>query len=106
MLGAFGLVHFGAYKFMSGMASKGIDLNVQSGLAEHSKDVILLTTIVQVLTLASGYFLLLWLMVIIPRHFEFFYNFEIIMQIKDLSDGPPKIKSLFMVLQRQKNEID
>lgn len=63
MLVAFILAHSGAYKFMSGMASKGIDLNVQSGMAEHAKDIILLTTLVQILTLASGYFLALWLLV-------------------------------------------
>ena len=63
MLIAFGLVHLGAYKFLSGMAAKGIDLNLQSGMAEHAKDIILLTTIVEILTLASGYFLVLWFLV-------------------------------------------
>ena len=56
-------VHFGAYKFLNGMASKGIDLNVQSGMAEHAKDIILLTIAVQILSLASAYFLALWLLV-------------------------------------------
>ena len=60
---AFISVHLGAYKFLDGMASKGIDLNVQSGMAEHAKDIILLTTAVQILSLASGYFLALWLLV-------------------------------------------
>ena len=63
MLIAFALVHLGSYQFMSSMASKSIDLNVQSGMAEHAKDIILLTTIIQALSLASGYFLVLWLLV-------------------------------------------
>eukprot|EP00794_Sanderia_malayensis_P019131 gene19131-21048_t len=45
------------------MASKSIDLNISSGMAEHAKDVILLTAIIQVLSLISSYFLLLWLLV-------------------------------------------
>ena len=57
------MVHFGAFNFLSSMADKGIDLNVQSGMAEHAKDIILLTTAVQILSLASGYFLALWLLV-------------------------------------------
>ena len=60
---AFVMVHFGAFNFLSGMADKGIDLNVQSGMAEHAKDIILLTTAVQILSLASGYFVALWLLV-------------------------------------------
>ncbi|XP_065064176.1 transmembrane protein 208-like [Rhopilema esculentum] len=63
MLISFSLAHLGSYQFMSSMASKGIDLNVQSGMAEHAKDVILLTVIIQALTLVSGYFLLLWLLI-------------------------------------------
>ena len=63
MLISFSLAHLGSYQFMCSMASKGIDLNVQSGMAEHAKDVILLTVIIQALTLVSGYFLLLWLLV-------------------------------------------
>ena len=63
MLIAFALVHLGSYQFMSSMANKSIDLNVQSGMAEHAKDIILLTTIIQALSLASGYFLVLWLLV-------------------------------------------
>ncbi|XP_032830736.1 transmembrane protein 208 isoform X2 [Petromyzon marinus] len=40
----------------------GIDLNMEQGLAEHLKDVILLTAIVQVLSCISNYFWLLWLL--------------------------------------------
>ena len=55
--------YFGAYSLMSSMASKGIDLNTDSGMAEHAKDILLLTAIVQVLSIISNYFLLLWLVV-------------------------------------------
>ncbi|KAK3581191.1 hypothetical protein CHS0354_024725 [Potamilus streckersoni] len=56
-------VNFGSYKFMSSMASKGIDLNMEAGMAEHAKDVILVTCIVQSISLISNYFWLLWLLV-------------------------------------------
>ncbi|KAL3858888.1 hypothetical protein ACJMK2_009137 [Sinanodonta woodiana] len=56
-------VYFGSYKFMSSMASGGIDLNMEAGMAEHAKDVILVTCIVQSVSLISNYFWLLWLLV-------------------------------------------
>ncbi|XP_053539350.1 transmembrane protein 208 isoform X2 [Ictalurus punctatus] len=40
----------------------GIDLNMEQGMAEHLKDVILLTAIVQVLSTLSFYFWYLWLL--------------------------------------------
>ncbi|XP_078473577.1 transmembrane protein 208 isoform X3 [Lampetra planeri] len=40
----------------------GIDLNMEQGLAEHLKDVILLTAIVQVLSCISTYFWIFWLL--------------------------------------------
>ncbi|KAL5021391.1 hypothetical protein ScPMuIL_000546 [Solemya velum] len=66
-------VYVGSYKFLSGMAASkytaqgalidgGIDLNMESGVAEHVKDIILLTAIVQTLSLLSNYFWLLWLL--------------------------------------------
>ncbi|KAH9494622.1 hypothetical protein Btru_019732 [Bulinus truncatus] len=66
-------IYFGSYKFMSSMAKAtyqngqlvdaGTDLNMESGMAEHSKDLILLTSIVQTLSLLSGYFWLFLLLV-------------------------------------------
>ncbi|XP_064599311.1 transmembrane protein 208-like [Liolophura sinensis] len=64
---------FGCYQFMANMAKPtygssgnlldgGIDLNMDSGMAEHAKDMILLTCIVQTLSLVSSYFWLLWLL--------------------------------------------
>ncbi|CAH1779815.1 unnamed protein product [Owenia fusiformis] len=70
------LVYFGSYYFMGTMARAtyspdggtlydgGIDLNMESGMAEHAKDTILLCAIVQILTIISNYF---WLgLLIIP----------------------------------------
>ncbi|XP_034732552.1 transmembrane protein 208 [Etheostoma cragini] len=66
-------VYIGSYRSMSAMAKPvfaedgslldgGIDLNMEQGLAEHLKDVILLTAIVQVLSTISSYFWNLWLL--------------------------------------------
>ncbi|XP_031146203.1 transmembrane protein 208 [Sander lucioperca] len=66
-------VYVGSYRSMSAMAKAvfaedgslldgGIDLNMEQGMAEHLKDVILLTAIVQVLSTISSYFWYLWLL--------------------------------------------
>ncbi|XP_028823938.1 transmembrane protein 208-like isoform X2 [Denticeps clupeoides] len=66
-------VYLGSYRSMSAMARPsfgedgglldgGIDLNMEQGMAEHLKDVILLTAIVQVLSTLSSYFWYLWLL--------------------------------------------
>ncbi|XP_054626947.1 transmembrane protein 208 isoform X1 [Dunckerocampus dactyliophorus] len=66
-------VYAGSYRSMSSMAKPvfaedgslldgGIDLNMEQGMAEHLKDVILLTAIVQVLSSISSYFWYLWLL--------------------------------------------
>uniref|UniRef100_A0A3Q3XMJ6 Transmembrane protein 208 n=1 Tax=Mola mola TaxID=94237 RepID=A0A3Q3XMJ6_MOLML len=66
-------VYVGSYRSMSAMAKPvfaedgslvdgGIDLNMEQGMAEHLKDVILLTAIVQVLSIISSYFWYLWLL--------------------------------------------
>lgn len=66
-------VYFGSYRSMSAMAKPviaedgslldgGIDLNMEQGMAEHLKDVILLTAIVQVLSTISSYFWYIWLL--------------------------------------------
>ncbi len=66
-------VYLGSYKFMASMAKAsydpmsgalldgGIDLNMEQGMAENMKDLILLTAIVQTLSLLSNYFWLLLL---------------------------------------------
>ncbi|KAK1798590.1 hypothetical protein P4O66_006881 [Electrophorus voltai] len=67
------MVYVGSYRSMATMAKPafaddgslldgGIDLNMEQGMAEHLKDVILLTAIVQVLSTLSSYFWCLWLL--------------------------------------------
>uniref|UniRef100_A0A1A8H802 Transmembrane protein 208 n=1 Tax=Nothobranchius korthausae TaxID=1143690 RepID=A0A1A8H802_9TELE len=66
-------IYIGSYRSMTAMAKPafaedgslldgGIDLNMEQGMAEHLKDVILLTAIVQVLSSISSYFWYLWLL--------------------------------------------
>lgn len=66
-------VYFGSYHFLSNMARPtysdsgtlldgGIDLNMYEGMAEHMKDLILLSATTQVLGLLSNYFWLLLLL--------------------------------------------
>ncbi|XP_074661873.1 transmembrane protein 208-like [Tubulanus polymorphus] len=66
-------VSIGCYQFMAYMAKAkygasgnlidgGIDLNMESGMAEHTKDMIILTAVSQSLSLISGYFWLLLLL--------------------------------------------
>lgn len=64
-------VFFGSLQFMTYMAKPvysdtgsivdgGIDLNMEGGISEHLKDLIILTAGVQILSLISNYFWLLW----------------------------------------------
>ncbi|KYQ47260.1 hypothetical protein ALC60_13745, partial [Trachymyrmex zeteki] len=68
------IIYIGSYQFMSYMAratysesgqllDPGADLNMEGGIAEHFKDLIILTSGVQILSLISNYFWLLWLLV-------------------------------------------
>ncbi|KAG8437241.1 hypothetical protein GDO86_008084 [Hymenochirus boettgeri] len=68
------LVYIGGYRTMQSMAQAsfsedgslqdgGTDLNMEQGMAEHLKDVVLLTAIVQVLSCFSLYFWYFWLLV-------------------------------------------
>lgn len=68
------VVHCSSYQVMLRMAKAtyaapgqlvdgGIDLNMESGMAEHLKDIILLTATVEVLSLISSYFWLVWLLI-------------------------------------------
>ncbi|NP_001090304.1 transmembrane protein 208 [Xenopus laevis] len=68
-----GIVYAGAYRSMRSMAQAsfsedgslldgGIDLNMEQGMAEHIKDIVLLTAIVQVLSCFSLYFWYFWLL--------------------------------------------
>ncbi|XP_014209681.1 transmembrane protein 208 [Copidosoma floridanum] len=68
-----GMVFTASYQFMSYMArakymesgqllDSGVDLNMEGGIAEHVKDLIILTSGVLVLSLISNYFWFLWLL--------------------------------------------
>ncbi|KAF2901219.1 hypothetical protein ILUMI_04963 [Ignelater luminosus] len=68
------VIYIGAYQFMTYMAKakysdsgqlldSGVDLNMQGGIGEHVKDIIILTAGCQLLaSLVSNYFWLLWLL--------------------------------------------
>ncbi|XP_064781285.1 transmembrane protein 208-like isoform X2 [Oncorhynchus masou masou] len=53
----------------------GIDLNMEQGMAEHLKDVILLTAILQVLSTISSWFWYLWLLAPARAMFLLWVNF-------------------------------
>ncbi|KAG0711107.1 Transmembrane protein 208 [Chionoecetes opilio] len=68
-----GLVLAGCYHFMSSMATpkrnpdgslidEGCDLNIEGGIAEHVKDLVILTCGIVVLGTISSYFWLMWLL--------------------------------------------
>lgn len=65
--------HGGSYKFMAYMSTAkhtesgqlldaGTDLNMEGGLAEYTKDLIILTSGCQLLSIISNYFWFLWLL--------------------------------------------
>ncbi|XP_055690987.1 transmembrane protein 208 [Lutzomyia longipalpis] len=67
-------LHIGSYQFMSFMAraqysesgaliDSGTDLNMEGGLAEHVKDLVILTSGTQIFSLLSNYFWLLFLLI-------------------------------------------
>nr|CAG4652312.1 EOG090X0IGL [Triops cancriformis] len=74
VLGVFAaFVCFASYRFMAYMARPkysengqildgGVDLNMESGVAEHVKDLIILTAGCQFLSILTRYFWLLWLL--------------------------------------------
>lgn len=66
-------VYIGSYQFMAYISApkytesgqlldSGIDLNMEGGLAEHVKDLIILTSGCQLLSLISNFFWLFWLL--------------------------------------------
>ena len=51
-----------SYSESGALLDGGLDLNMKEGFGEHVKDCIILTTIVQTLSLISSYFWLLWIL--------------------------------------------
>nr|CAB3267069.1 transmembrane protein 208-like [Phallusia mammillata] len=50
-------------KMMTSMASSGLDLNMESGMSEHVKDILLVTAVCQATSCYSYYCWLMWLVV-------------------------------------------
>ncbi|XP_062621495.1 transmembrane protein 208-like [Saccostrea cucullata] len=78
-------VCLGSYQFMASMGrakystdgallDSGIDLNMESGMAEHAKDLLLLTSIVMCLSLLSNFFWILWLLAPIRAFYMLWVN--------------------------------
>ena len=56
-------VYVGCLMSMSSMSNGGLDLNMESGIGEHLKDILILTAACQVLGCITLYFWLLWLLI-------------------------------------------
>lgn len=79
--------YVGSYQFMKYMSTpkyaqdektlldSGSDLNMEGGLAEHAKDLIILTCLTQVSSLYSNYFWLLWLLAPLRGFYMVWINF-------------------------------
>ncbi|CAK8695561.1 transmembrane protein 208-like [Clavelina lepadiformis] len=57
------IVHMLCMKTMSSMFNSGLDLNMEAGMAEHVKDILLITVACQVFSCFSLYFWLIWLVI-------------------------------------------
>jgi len=58
---------------MNSMVTGGMDLSLSGGMAEHAKDLLLVTAFVQSISLLSNYLLLLWLVV---RSHTFYFMYK------------------------------
>ena len=61
-------------KTMSSMTNSGLDLNMEAGMAEHVKDVIILTAACQVLSCISLYFWFFWLIIPFVAFYKLWVN--------------------------------
>lgn len=79
-------VHICCYQLMAYMAKAkfspsgqlldgGIDLNMEAGVSEHVKDLVILTSACQVLGILSRYFWLLWLLAPLRLFYTVWANF-------------------------------
>lgn len=89
--------YIGSYQFMSYMArtkhseigkllDAGVDLNLAGGIAEHVKDMIILTAGSQVLSLISNYF---WLLMLLAPGRGFYFLWTKILSPYFFEEGPP-----------------
>ena len=68
------VVYTGCMMAMSSMGSGGLDLNMEAGIGEHLKDIIILTAACQVLCCISLYFWLLWLLIPVIAFYKLWVN--------------------------------
>ncbi|KAL1006989.1 hypothetical protein UPYG_G00080260 [Umbra pygmaea] len=94
-------VYVGSYRSMAAMAKPafsddgslldgGIDLNMEQGMAEHLKDIVLLTAIIQVLSTLYSYFWYLWLLAPARAMFLLWVNFLGPWFSAETPGGPPE----------------
>ena len=55
------MAHVLSMMAMKSMSNSGLDLNMEAGIGENLKDIVILTSVCQVLGCASSYFWFLWL---------------------------------------------
>lgn len=90
------IILIACYQFMNFMArpnfseskqliDSGVDLNMEAGVGEHVKDVVILTCACQVLAFFSNYFWFLWLLVPLKG---FYYAWSKIIQPWVMSSAP------------------
>ncbi|XP_050431896.1 transmembrane protein 208 [Adelges cooleyi] len=109
--------HAGSYQFMSYMANakytesgqlldSGTDLNMEGGLAEHTKDLIILTSGCQLLSMISNYFWFLWLLAPGRAFWILWKNFLGPYLAQKSADEPPEIseKKQKKLERRQKRQ--
>ena len=68
------LIYAGCMMSMSYMSKGGLDLNMEAGIGEHLKDILILTGACQVLGCISLYFWLLWLLIPGVGMYKFWVN--------------------------------
>ncbi|MGH0127121.1 UNVERIFIED_CONTAM: hypothetical protein FKN15_052671 [Acipenser sinensis] len=105
-------VYGGSYRSMTAMAKPtfaedgslldgGIDLNMEQGMAEHLKDVILLTAIIQVLSSISAYFWYLWLLAPARALYLLWVNFLGPWFMAEPPSAPEEKRNLALAIQRR-----
>lgn len=96
-------VYGGCYQFMAHMVGQGLDLNVKSGMGEHAKDILLVTAIIQTLSIISNYFWLLWL--VVPGY-AFYLLWVNILGPWFFAEAPPEMDEKQMKkMERKMNKV-